>query len=199
MAPPDQIIGRAGLEAFGFTSGYLHGNRSRTLAGQIPASIPGIAAVRTGTIAPPVAAAFTTTVALSAFGATGGAAALAQLGPTQGATRTEGRATLGLSAAEGAAPFTAACIGTAGIRAARVGTTAIRTPLGPAGAGTGTIAAGAIEAGTVRAGTIEARSLRAGAIEAALRAPLAFRTLRTPLTTGLERPWPTKGSAGAGP
>ena len=199
MAPPDQIIGRACLEAFGFTSGNLHGDRPSTLAGQIPASISGIAAVGTATIAAPVAAALTTTVALSAFGATGGAAALAQLGPTQGATSTEGRAALGLSAAEGATPFTAACIGTAGIRAARVGTTAIRTALGPAGAGTGTVAAGAIEAGTVRAGTIEARSLRAGAIETALRAPLAFRTLRTPLTTGLERPWPTEGSAGAGP
>jgi hypothetical protein len=194
MAPPDQIIGRAGLEAFGFTNGHLHGDRASTLTGQIPASISGIAAVGTATIATPVAAALTTTVALSAFGATGGAAALAQLGATQGATSTEGWATLSLSAAEGATSFTAASIRTAGI-----GTTGIRTPLGPAGAGTGTVAAGAIEAGTIRAGTIEARSLRAGAIEAALRAPLAFRTLRTPLTTGLERPRPTEGSAGAGP
>jgi hypothetical protein len=198
MAPPDQIIGRTGLEAFGFTSGHLHGDRPSTLTGQIPASISRIAAVRTATIATPVAAALTTTVALSAFGATGGAAALAQLWPTQGATSTEGRATLSLSAAEGATPLTAASIRTAGIRPAHVGTTGIRTPLGPAGAGTRTVAAGAIEAGTIRAGTIEARSLRAGAIEAALRAPLAFRTLRTPLTTGLERPRPTEGSAGAG-
>jgi hypothetical protein len=110
MAPPDQIIGRTGLEAFGFTSGHLNGDRPSTLTGQIPASISRIAAVGT--------AALTTTVALSAFGATGGAAALAQLRPTQRAASTKGRAALSLSAAEGAAPFTAASIRTAGIGAA---------------------------------------------------------------------------------